>query len=235
MTRRDRDATRTKADDSTTDWVWLREALALVVAALGSVALAKERLREWLAAGEVPWSCMWWKGLNAEDLAELKQERDGFFFRNSPLFASAFAPSAAYCPGDPEFWNAGLKIDWEDDGAYELARLDGAQALGIKVSLGHLQALLPPRDAAVPAPSADASEASPAPPKMVSKAALRDAVRLIVEKHPPGTMPPDEESLHRQVETQLEVQVSRERVQAARDDVAPHFKRRVGRPRKSEQ
>ena len=42
-----------------------------------------------------------------------------------------------------EFWNAGLKIDWEDDGAYELARLDGAQALGIKVSRAHLIARLP--------------------------------------------------------------------------------------------
>jgi hypothetical protein len=143
MTRRDKDATRTKADNATTDWIWLREALPLVVAALGSVALAKEQLREWLAAGKVPWSCMWWKGLNAEDLAELKQERDGLFAFSSRLFTSAFAPSAAYCPGDPEFWNAGLKIDWEDDGAYELARLDGAQALGIKVSCAHMLALLP--------------------------------------------------------------------------------------------
>ena len=129
-----------KADGttSTTDWIWLREALALAVAAFGSVALAKERLREWLAAGKVPWSCMWWKGLNAEDLAELKQEHGGFFGR-SPLFV----PSAAYYSGDPEFWNAGLKIDWEDAGAYELARLDGAQALGIKVSRAHLIARLP--------------------------------------------------------------------------------------------
>ena len=117
--------------------------MALQVAALGSVALAKEQLREWLAAGKVPWFCLWWKGLNAEDLAELKQERDGLFAFSSRLFTSAFAPSAAYCPGDPEFWNAGLKIDWEDDGAYELARLDGAQALGIKVSRAHVQALLP--------------------------------------------------------------------------------------------
>ena len=95
------------------------------------MALAKEWLREWLAARKLSWSCMWWKGLNAEDLAELEQEHGGFFGR-SPLFV----PSATYYSGDPEFWNAGLKIDWEDDGAYELARLDGAQALGIKVLRG---------------------------------------------------------------------------------------------------
>jgi hypothetical protein len=95
--------------------------------------------------------------------------------------------------------------------------------------------VMPPVDAEVPSPPVAAAAALPAPPKMVSEAALRGAVRAIVEKHPPGTLPLDEETLHRQVETQLEVQVSRERVLAARDDEAPHFKRRVGRPRKSEQ
>ena len=40
--------------------IWLREALALAVTVLGSVALADQRLREWLAAGKVPWSCMSW-------------------------------------------------------------------------------------------------------------------------------------------------------------------------------
>ena len=28
-------------------------------------------------------------------------------------------PSAAYHPGDPQFWSACLKIDWEDNGARE--------------------------------------------------------------------------------------------------------------------
>jgi hypothetical protein len=124
---------------STTDWIWLREALALAVAALGSVALAKGRLTEWLAAGKVPWTCMSWEGLDAKDLAKLKQERDYFAFSR----LSIFAPSAAYYPGDPEFWNAIIKIDWEEDGAYELARLNGAHALGIKVSRTHLLELLP--------------------------------------------------------------------------------------------
>ena len=63
---------------STIDWIWLREALALAVAALGSVALAQERLIEWLAAGKLPWSCMSWWGLDAEGIAKADQQlRDG--------------------------------------------------------------------------------------------------------------------------------------------------------------
>ena len=30
-------------------------------------------------------------------------------------------PSAAYFPGEPQFWSAGLKIDWEDNVARENA------------------------------------------------------------------------------------------------------------------
>ena len=51
-------------------------------------------------------------------------------------------PSVAYHEGDPQFWRANLKIDWEDNGAREQAT-GGARALGIKVSREHLVALLP--------------------------------------------------------------------------------------------
>jgi hypothetical protein len=132
-----------KADDtsSTIVWIWLREALALTIAAHGSVALAKERLTEWLAAGKVPWTCMSWRGLDAEGIAKLKREFSvGGSFVRSPAY---IFPSAAYYSGDPQFWSAGLKIDWEGDGACELFVIDGAQALGIKVSRAHLLALLP--------------------------------------------------------------------------------------------
>jgi hypothetical protein len=133
-----------KADGtiSTTDWIWLREALALAVAALGSVALAKKRLTEWLAAGKVPWVCMSWEGLDAEGVAKLKREsREGPLLLFPPR--AGYYPSAAYYPGDPQFWSAGLKINWEDDEAHEPFVINGAQALGIKVSRAHVQALLP--------------------------------------------------------------------------------------------
>ena len=73
-----------KADDttSTSDWIWLRDALALAVAAFGSVAGAKEQLTEWLAAGKLPWACTPWKALDAEGIAKLHQS-----FRASDSFA----------------------------------------------------------------------------------------------------------------------------------------------------
>ena len=95
------------------------------------------------------------------------------------------------------------------------------------------------------AAAASAPAASPAPlepplpAKTVSvaalRAALRDAVQAIVDEHPPNCLPPDDKTFHREVETRLGVQLPRDRVLAARDKVAPRFKRRVGRPRKSEQ
>ena len=127
----------------------------------------------------------------------------------------------------PDFTIVTGKVDW-DNSELPVFWLDGDSDI-----IEEVEILLPRADAEVPAPSADAPAASPAPPRTVSEAALRVAVQVIAENHPPGALPLDEETLHRQVETKLGVQVSRERFLAARDDVAPHFKRRVGRPRKN--
>jgi hypothetical protein len=94
--------------------------------------------------------------------------------------------------------------------------------------------VLPP-DAEVPAPSASAPAASPALARQVSKADLRRALLAIVKNHPPGNPPLNEESLCDEVERRLGVQLARDRVLAARNEVAPHFKLRVGRPRKNAQ
>jgi hypothetical protein len=51
-------------------------------------------------------------------------------------------PSAAYREGDPQFWRANPTIVWEENGAREFSAF-GARALGIKVSLNPLLALLP--------------------------------------------------------------------------------------------
>ena len=130
-----------KANDksSTIDWIWLRDALALSVKALGSVALAKELLRKWLAAGKLPWSCTSWKGLDAEGIAWLEQESRVGILSGKILF---LIPSTAYHQGDPQFWLASLTIDWEDNLAGENA-VEGAKASGVKVSRNHLLALLP--------------------------------------------------------------------------------------------
>jgi hypothetical protein len=124
-----------KADDKSSTMIWLRDALALAVRAFGSVVLAKERLREWLAAGELPWSCMSWNGLDAERIARLDREQRGWIVGH--IF-----PSVAYHEGDPQFWRANLNIDWEENEAWEKAT-GGARAQGIKVSRERLLALLP--------------------------------------------------------------------------------------------
>ena len=100
--------------------------------------------------GKLPWSCMSWKGLDAEGLAEkqrekLKAERlakKRRKQRNCMGRVIYSIPSVAYCSGDPGFWRATLRINWEDNAAYE-ARRHGAKALGITVSRTHLRALLP--------------------------------------------------------------------------------------------
>jgi len=48
-----------KADDasSTTDWIFLSEALELTAARFRSEKLAKELLREWRASGKLPGDC----------------------------------------------------------------------------------------------------------------------------------------------------------------------------------
>jgi hypothetical protein len=143
-----------KADDTSTTivWIWLRDALALAKASLGSEALAKQWLIEWQATGELLWDCMSWQGPDAPGLARLK--------RKSTV---APTPSSAYHKGDPQFWCvSGLEIDWEDNEAYAVfaadparirERLDGygnsiepqesVQALGLRVAQARLHVLLP--------------------------------------------------------------------------------------------
>ena len=139
-----------QADDASSTMIWLRDALALAVDALGSKALAIERLREWLAAGILPWSCMSWKGLDVEGLAAKRQEKldkERLAKKrrkrgNSMGYVIYSLPSAAYCSGDPRFWSATLRINWENNAAYEVRR-HGAQALGIRVPHKQLLMLLP--------------------------------------------------------------------------------------------
>ena len=122
---------------SRSDWVWLRDALALAAVALGSRALAKERLTEWLAAGKLAWSGMSWEGLDAAGIAKLRRE-----LRAAGIMS--VAAWAAYHNGDPQFWGSSLvEIDWGDNAAYETVFVsDGAQARGIRVPRVHLHALL---------------------------------------------------------------------------------------------
>src|SRR5215469_1248000 len=128
-----------KADNSssTIDWVWLHDALVLATKAFGSVVLAKDRLREWMATGQLPWTCMSFEGPDSDDIARLEEEE-----RES--IVGYILPLAAYQKGDPAFWRADLNIWWnENENAAREKSMFGAKALGIKVSPAHLRALLP--------------------------------------------------------------------------------------------
>jgi len=119
--------------------MWLRDALEQAGASLGSKALAKDQLIEWLAAGTLPWSCTSWKGLDEEGIARRRREKERKWKVSGVLLS---APSAGFHAGDPRFFRVRVIIDWEDNTAREGMRA-GAQALGIKVSPTHLLALLP--------------------------------------------------------------------------------------------
>jgi hypothetical protein len=84
---------------STLDWIWLREALKLTVAVIGSVARAKELLVEWLAAGKLPWKCMSFKEVD---------EIWGFRLRARAAWG-VLDPQIALFEGDPRFWSTNSK------------------------------------------------------------------------------------------------------------------------------
>jgi hypothetical protein len=134
-----------KANDksSTIYWIWLHDALALAIPHFGSAVLAEIRLKEWLAAGELPWSCKQWDGLDAEGIARLdREQRELIDQKNRGWIVLHILPSVAYHEGDPQFWRANLNIHWEENGARENAT-GGARALGIRISRERLRALLP--------------------------------------------------------------------------------------------
>ena len=97
--------------------------------------LAKELLKEWLAAGKLPWSCMLWKGLDAEGIARLEHAKTGGD-RPSTSSHRLRTTKVTLSSGAP------MLVFWEENGAREQATC-GARALGIKVSRKHLVALLP--------------------------------------------------------------------------------------------
>ena len=223
-----------EADDasSTTDWIWLRKAWDLAVAAFGgSELLAEKRLRGWLGTGDLPWDCADedWKAPDAAQIAEL----------NRILAVPDDSSLVVYHKGDPRFFADGPEIDWKNSAAREASFVRVlAQADGVKVPHARLLELLSGglrEREEVPAPSATAPVAAPAPPRNVPEAELRQCLLDIVKERPPHTPPLVEEAAKNEVERRLGAPVSRARIRQALKDVAPHFKLRRGRPCKNAQ
>jgi hypothetical protein len=208
VTGRDKDATRTSAKGGSE--IRLREAKALLVEVYGSPRLAERMLLDELAADRMPWGSLLQKGEASDD-----------FWKSGPR-VNFEENSATNRPMHRMFFVGGGIIDPPDPPR-------GCEHFGVWLSRPHVLALLPePTDAEVPAPAA-----SPAPPRRVSEAALRNCILTIKTERPND--PPDEEELWTEVERRLDATVSRDRIRQVRDDVAPEFKLPPGRPRKSAQ
>ena len=172
-----------KAGDrsSTVVWVWLRDALACAITALGSETLAKAQLRKWLAAKKLLWDCMEWTALRAERIAKLERERQepvsirierrGLLEPDRVILPGSFmqTPTTAYLKGDCRFWaDAKLEINWVDNSAREVIT-DGSRALGIRVSRKQLLKLLP----AISQSALATADEPASPPKQHRKAGAK--------------------------------------------------------------
>lgn len=120
--------TMAKANDKSNaiHWIWLIEALQEAIKVLGSKRLARRRLKQWMATGELPWICM------SLDLLDEKGQ-----VMTWPQLGSVFFVLNL-------FWDATSHwIDWEDNCAGE-NELGAVQAMGMSVSRERLFALLLP-------------------------------------------------------------------------------------------
>jgi hypothetical protein len=126
-----------KASGSTTTaWISLSDARQLVVNAYESKELAERLLVGWLGEGKARWSCKLFEGPRAADLAARQREATG----GAVWWV---APDTAFSEGDPAFWRASLKINWEDNSAHEQHVVGGARAYGIKIVREDVLAQLP--------------------------------------------------------------------------------------------
>ena len=170
-----------KADDTTTkiDWISLREARDLAAKALRSKAGAEEQLLEWMATGELPWTCTRWKAPTAADIAKMNQ-----------IQVVAPSPQTVYRKGNSRFMADGPDIDWEDNSACEASYLpDGAHAWGIMVSRARVLALLAAAGIAPVLPASVAgikNQAQPQRTKTRKSPQVDRIVRALPELFPNG-------------------------------------------------
>ena len=142
----------------------------------------------------------------------------------------------------------GHTIDWHDPNV-AIERVLDVEASEVTLNTGPVTKygdqpqitlgieVIPPDDAELPSPSANAPAATaiqtPLPSKEVTDKELRDCILAIKDKQPDD--PPNEENLWVEVEERLRRPVSRDRVRAARGKAAPQWVKPRGRPRKPAQ
>jgi hypothetical protein len=122
--------------NTTTTWISLLEARALVVRAYGATHKAEDLLKKWLGEEKVRWSCKLFEPARVSELAALQRE----CVASGVVLVSV--AGTAYSEGDPAFWCAGLQINWQESWACEKVH-GGNAAYGIRVVCEDVLALLP--------------------------------------------------------------------------------------------
>jgi hypothetical protein len=119
------------AEKTSTEWIWLSEALALALRVYGSRSLAEERLKQ----ARLLWDCEDWQGEEAAAPEwKMVEEREG------TARVSDFRlvhPAPAIYKGDPRAWTE-LDVDFDNN---EMHR-GGVRARGVKMSRAGVLALL---------------------------------------------------------------------------------------------
>jgi hypothetical protein len=122
--------------NTTTSWIPLREAKALVVKAYEASQLAERLLKDWLGEERVRWSCKLFEPARVSELASFQREC-------AAGGVVHFVAKTAYSEGDPAFWRTSLEINWEESSAREMYVMGGTRAYGIRVAREDVLALLP--------------------------------------------------------------------------------------------
>jgi hypothetical protein len=131
---------------SSTTWVSLREARALVAEAYGSTQLAERLLVEWLGQELVQWSCRIFKPSRVSESEALESALSAARYGCLPA-------SVAYGEGDPAFWRMeGLRVSWEEGWARETYADGGNEAYGVRVVHEDVLSRLP-EQSVVPVPT----------------------------------------------------------------------------------
>ena len=112
--------------NTTTTWISLSDARALVIEAYGATQKAETLLKKWLGEERVRWTCKLFEPARVADLAALQRE-------SAAAGIVLTVANVAYSNGDPAFWPADLEINWAESWARKKYMHGGAGAYTVTV------------------------------------------------------------------------------------------------------
>ena len=122
--------------NTTTTWISLSDARALVIEAYGATQKAETLLKKWLGEERVRWTCKLFEPARVADLAALQRE-------SAAAGIVLTVATVASSNGDPAFWRADLEIKWAESWARKKYMHGGAGAYTVTVVREDVLAQLP--------------------------------------------------------------------------------------------